>query len=635
MEINYKKITEILNQIKNFIINNDNKEEFKKYFENCEKQIKDFAELPFYLVIMEHQHFQHTKMLHLSEDFYKLLEIETYHKNNIDIWHYFLDNKSIIKYIKAIKNIKAKEKPYYTVLTFITPNQNVKKLITFSLYYKKNTTRYTMIITFVKNICKNGQELNFINLKKISTKIFLQKLLKKTPISIVITNVLGQIVYVNKYFEKLTGYSKAEVIGLNPRILKSGHTPPKTFETLWNKITQGKVWHGSLINKKKNGELYYENAVIFPIFDLNDNTVYYVGLKTDITKQVKFQRKFLKRQKLIRLILKSLNIGFGVITNNKTIITNSRLKKIIEQTDILNKINKNISKSNYYTEILKFNKKYFDLRAYKKNNTIFLLMLDITYTKKIEKKLEKKILQTYELVEKINIPICITNSTGEILFINDALKKFDKTIKIGDNIQHYIYLPSSENEQLKYDILNKNINDYETYFLKERYKKHRVSITNYIVKEYKDKTELVYFVIYSLQKLYRKQKLLEKILEEKDYDIKKYKNKIEETDFKIAEMNEQLIELSIKTILEQKNLLQLKTDFISKVSHEFKTPLATIQTTVDLLSKYHKNMTYEQLNEKYSKIKQQIFNLKNLLDDVLLTNQINQKNLIFAQNKLI
>lgn len=115
----------------------------------------------------------------------------------------------------------------------------------------------------------------------------LSKGLEQSPNSIVITDALGNIEYVNPHFTELTGYSVEEVYGKNPRILKSGDTQPGIHEDLWKTITSGEIWHGELLNRKKTGELYWESASIGPIFDEDNKITHYIAVKQDITEKKK------------------------------------------------------------------------------------------------------------------------------------------------------------------------------------------------------------------------------------------------------------------------------------------------------------------------------------------------------------
>ncbi len=109
--------------------------------------------------------------------------------------------------------------------------------------------------------------------------------------SIVITNLEGIIEFVNTGFTKVTGYTLEESLGNNPRVLKSGCHSPEFYQALWATIEQGESWHGELINKKKNGELYWESANISPIKDAHGHITHYVAVKENITarKQVELE----------------------------------------------------------------------------------------------------------------------------------------------------------------------------------------------------------------------------------------------------------------------------------------------------------------------------------------------------------
>ncbi|MGC9527049.1 MAG: EAL domain-containing protein [Limnospira sp.] len=107
----------------------------------------------------------------------------------------------------------------------------------------------------------------------------------QSPVSIVITDSEGNIEYVNPKFEEVTGYSAAEVLGKNPRILKSGYTTDKEYQMLWKTIGSGQQWSGEFHNQKKNGELFWEHASISPLRNDEGAITHYVAVKEDITQQ--------------------------------------------------------------------------------------------------------------------------------------------------------------------------------------------------------------------------------------------------------------------------------------------------------------------------------------------------------------
>lgn len=131
-----------------------------------------------------------------------------------------------------------------------------------------------------------GYILDITERKRTEEKLRkLSRAVEQSANMIIITDLRGAIEFVNPAFSTYTGYSYEEVIGKNPRILKSGKMPPETYEKLWAILAQGNVWQGEIINKRKNGELYWESATISPIKDRCDRTTHYLAIKEDITKR--------------------------------------------------------------------------------------------------------------------------------------------------------------------------------------------------------------------------------------------------------------------------------------------------------------------------------------------------------------
>jgi len=107
---------------------------------------------------------------------------------------------------------------------------------------------------------------------------------------IVITDVEGSIKHVNPMFEKVTGYSSEEVVGKNPRILKSGRQPDEYYKDLWETITGGGVWKGRFINKCKDGRIVEEDATIAPVFNSKKQITEFVAIKRDVSREALLDR---------------------------------------------------------------------------------------------------------------------------------------------------------------------------------------------------------------------------------------------------------------------------------------------------------------------------------------------------------
>jgi PAS domain S-box-containing protein len=122
--------------------------------------------------------------------------------------------------------------------------------------------------------------------------------IEQTPESVVITDTEGRILYVNPFFERVTGYSRAEVIGQNPRLLKSNRQESAFYRELWAKINAGEVWRGRFINKKKDGTLFTEDAVIAPVRDEKGAVTNYIAIKRDISHELELEVQYRQTQKI-------------------------------------------------------------------------------------------------------------------------------------------------------------------------------------------------------------------------------------------------------------------------------------------------------------------------------------------------
>ena len=138
--------------------------------------------------------------------------------------------------------------------------------------------------------------------------------------SVVITNIKGTILYVNPAFEQLTGYTQAEILGQNPRILKSNKQDAAFYRHMWAEIKTGRVWHGRLVNKKKDGTLYTEEGSITPIRNENGDIVNYVGVKRDVTHELQLEMQYRQSQKMEAI--GQLSAGIAHDFNNLLLVIN-------------------------------------------------------------------------------------------------------------------------------------------------------------------------------------------------------------------------------------------------------------------------------------------------------------------------
>ncbi len=165
-------------------------------------------------------------------------------------------------------------------------------------YIRKDGSRFPVSLTVTALRDGRGEVSAFLGIatditERRHAEAELRKLfraIEQSPVSVVITDADGRIEYVNAKFSEVTGYAVHEVMGRNPRILQSGMTPLEVYRSLWQTILGGGEWHGKLQNRKKNGNLYWEEAYISAIRDGEGRITNFVAVKEDISERMKIER---------------------------------------------------------------------------------------------------------------------------------------------------------------------------------------------------------------------------------------------------------------------------------------------------------------------------------------------------------
>ncbi len=119
-----------------------------------------------------------------------------------------------------------------------------------------------------------------------------------SPVSVVITDPKGTIEFVNRKFTEMTGYSAAEAVGNNSRILKTGETSPEEYRRLWETISAGGNWKGVFHNRRKNGETFWEYALISSVKDAYGSIQHYLAIKEDLTEKLSLEQQLRQAQKM-------------------------------------------------------------------------------------------------------------------------------------------------------------------------------------------------------------------------------------------------------------------------------------------------------------------------------------------------
>jgi len=173
-------------------------------------------------------------------------------------------------------------------------------------------------------------------LKRKSEKIdFLAKVMKTSPISVITTDLDGKIIYVNSAMEKLYGYEREELLGKNPLMFNAEPKADEIQMEIIDTIRQRKVWKGELLNKKKNGELFYINVSIYPVLDREGNFIAFVGFQEDITERKKTEKALRESKELFEKIFFSQQDAIFILdsaTPSKIIDINPCVTKVFGYT---------------------------------------------------------------------------------------------------------------------------------------------------------------------------------------------------------------------------------------------------------------------------------------------------------------
>jgi PAS domain S-box-containing protein len=163
---------------------------------------------------------------------------------------------------------------------------------------------------------------------------------EQSPAAVVITNVAGEIEYVNRKFSEITGHAQANVIGRNPRFLKSGLTPLPVYQDLWNTILSGSVWHGEFQNRRKNHALYWNRATISPVKDATGTVTHFVAIQEDVTEQKRAAEALLESEARYRAVADATFDGILLSRNGTILDANRGITEIFgfQRDDILGRM---------------------------------------------------------------------------------------------------------------------------------------------------------------------------------------------------------------------------------------------------------------------------------------------------------
>ncbi|UCE36003.1 MAG: PAS domain S-box protein [Thermoplasmata archaeon] len=308
--------------------------------------------------------------------------------------------------------------------------------------------------------------------------IFYKEVMRSVPFSVITTDKNYMINYVNPSTEKMFGYEKGELLGKDPGILNADSNAEGTQKEIYEALEEKGYWEGEILNKKKNGELFYIQALIYKMLDKKGNFISMIGFQQDITERKLAEKQLQIREEQIRTFMESATDGFALFdsqlnlldVNSATLMTFGIPRKeilgknivdimpYIKATDRLNEYMEVIKSGNpSFVEDLvphpKFGDVHLAVKSFKVGDGLGLIITDITEQKISEEALRESEDKFRDLVENINEVIYRVNLDGEITYVSpaiEALLGYNPSNIIGRSFKEYVY-----EEDLPY--LTKNI----------------------------------------------------------------------------------------------------------------------------------------------------------------------------------
>ena len=516
---------------------------------------------------------------------------------------------------------------------------------------KKNNKTYDLIGTPLPNADGSISKLEILRdiTDRKNTEIEIVKLstaVEQSPSVIAITDLDGNLEYVNPKFVELTGYSYAEVVGNNPRILKSGEQPAKMYDVLWKTITSGMAWHGEFHNKKKSGELFLESAIVSPIRNEQGVIINYLKVSEDITERKIAEESLKESEEKYRELIETTAEGFCLFDSDDRIIdVNEAICKMLEYskdemigkspfelTDAENKELLLIEASK--TKIQKHRTYDVSMKTksgsniptlinattlFNNDGTVkgsFALITDISRQKRNE--LIRDVL--YHISNAVNT----TNTIQEL--INQIQIELGKII---NTTNFYVALYNSETDTLSLPYYSDEYDSFNNVPAAKTLSKYVIETKKSLLANLELKKELAakgkFEYQGSLSKLWlgvpiKIQGVVNGVFAVQSYTDEKA---FTETDMKMLEFVSEQIGISIERKRTEQNLKaalkkatesdRLKSAFLSTISHELRTPLNAIIGFSSLISK---DSPIEDILDSVSTIEESGKHLLSIVNDI-------------------
>jgi PAS domain S-box-containing protein len=261
----------------------------------------------------------------------KIHEVDNSYVPNLNSLFDFYDKDFKKELIELINQLKERQTPYILDCHIVTSNGTDKWVRSSGAVAEIKNGKVSKITGTIREISK---EVN----SSIKDHQLVAALNDLAIISA--TDKSGNITFVNELFIKISGFSKDELIGKSHRILKSGHHPDEFFKTLWDTILRGDSFHGEVVNKKKNGEIYWVEAHIYPIKNLKGEIIEFISIRFDITDKTLKQNKEIRMAKFEMVgetsaqIMHDVMNPLSIIHGTLEILQKKLIKTIAQNTEI-------------------------------------------------------------------------------------------------------------------------------------------------------------------------------------------------------------------------------------------------------------------------------------------------------------